>query len=418
MLRSRCTASYPFVASRLAPLIGGVTLLLAACGGSPSASVPPTAAAPTSAATVVPATLAPTPVAATPVPATVTPTPANTSDQALSPQDQVAAVQLQAYLSDLADRKAFSGAVLVARDGVPLVSRGIGLADRTHALPNSPQTRFRLGSLTKQFTALAVVLLHERGLLDLQDPICRYIADCPAAWQPITVHHLLTHTSGIPDLTRFPDFERTKATPSPLPATIARFRDQPLDFPPGSRWDYSNSNYILLGYLVEQLSGQDYAAFLHDNIFAPLGMQDSGYEDANSGLAIGYVDSGDRPADVIDLSIPHAAGALYSTTEDLLRWDQALYTDQLAPAAEIARLFTPYAPIPGENGSAYGYGWMIGEELGHPVASHSGGIEGFSANIRRYPDDRVTIIVLSNQQDINPNALGQALARIMFASEP
>lgn len=391
--------------------------LLAACRAP--AVIPPTLTAPPATPTVA---ATPTAAVATPFPAPPTALPAATpaagAAQTLSPDDQAAAAHIKAYLEDQAARGAFGGAVLVARNGVPLVSQGVGFSDRAHALPNTPQTHFRIASLTKQFTALAVLLLQARGLLDVGDPICQYLPECPSAWAPITIHHLLTHTSGIPELTRFPDFEATKATPSPLPATVARFRDRPLDFAPGSRWDYSNSNYILLGYLIEQLTGQTYAAFVHDNIFAPLGMRDSGYEDISAVLVVGYVDSGDRPADVIDLSIPHAAGALYSSVEDLLRWDQALYTEQLAPAADIARLFTPYAPIPGPEGLAYGYGWVVGEEFGRPVAMHSGGIEGFSANIRRYPDDRVTVIVLSNQQDVNPNATGQEIARLLFAPQP
>ena len=167
----------------------------------------------------------------------------------------------------------FSGAVLLARDGQPIVSRGYGMANIEHGVPNTPQTVFRLGSVTKQFTAMAVVMLQERGKLSVNDPICKYLADCPPAWQPITIKNLLTHTAGIPNYTEFPDFVKTAAVDTTPAELTSRFRDKPLQFALGEKYAYSNSGYYLLGTIIERASGKAYADFLQENIFAPLGMK-------------------------------------------------------------------------------------------------------------------------------------------------
>jgi CubicO group peptidase (beta-lactamase class C family) len=308
--------------------------------------------------------------------------------------------------------------VLVADGDGILLSQGYGLADRDAGLPNTPTTRFRLGSLTKQFTAMAILLLQQQGKLDVRDPMCTYLPNCPATWQPITIHHLLTHTSGIPDLTRFPDFEATKQTPSPPEATIARFADRPLAFRPGTQWDYSNSNYILLGSIIEKASGQPYADFMQQAIFVPLGMRDSGYETSQSGLAVGYSDRSAARADAVDMSIPYAAGALYSTVEDLYRWDQALASGHLVSQDLLDRMFAAHAAIPNSNGASYGYGWEIGQQQGHAYQAHAGGIEGFSSFIIRFPGDQVTVIVLGNQQDVNPRAIASPIAEAIIEGRP
>ncbi len=398
-----------------------VAVVLVACGGRPAAG--PVAAAPTPTASPGPAPAVQPAAAATRVPAPAAP-PAPTSvlpapavEEAPAPQDGLAA-ELDAYVRSLAAAGDFSGAVLVAgRDGVVL-SQGYGLADREEGRPNTPTTRFRLGSLTKQLTAMAVLVLQQQGRLDVGDPICSYLPDCPAAWQPITIHHLLTHTSGIPDLTRFPDFQATKQTPSPPGATIARFAGRPLAFQPGTQWDYSNSNYIVLGAIVERAAGQPYAEFMRQAIFEPLGMRDSGYETGQSGLAVGYANRSGPRAEAIDMSIPYAAGALYSTVEDLYRWDRALAASRLVPAALQDQMFTAHAAIPGPGGAGYGYGWEIGQEAGHPYQAHAGGIEGFSSFIVRYPDDQVTVIVLGNQQDVNPRAIALSIAEAILQGRP
>lgn len=368
----------------------GLLLLLVACGqATPQSVVLPTPA-----------------VAPVPLPAMSTPVVNAPSPPATLPQ-------LDQFLSEQANNQMFSGAVLVAQNGQILLSKGYGLADRTRQLPNTPQTRFRLGSLTKPFTALAILQLQAQGKLDVQDPICRYLTDCPVAWQTITVHHLLTHTAGIPDIERLPEYAQIKTTPSTPAQTITLFQDKPLAFLPGTQWEYSSSGYILLGVILEQAAGKTYETFLQENIFAPLGMNDTGYEHDAATLATGYANA-TTVADPIDMSIPFAAGGLYSTVEDLYRWEQALATDELLPQPLLDLLFTPYAEIPQTDGARYGYGWVISQPMGHRLIGHNGGIDGFVASLNWFVADHVTIIMLSNQQNLNPNAIIQPLVRMIF----
>src|SRR5579884_3801699 len=182
------------------------------------------------------------------------------------------AAQLDTYLTHLAKDGVLSGAVLVAQNGM-LFSKGYSLADKDARIPNTPQTRFRIGSITKQFTAMAILILQQDGKLHVQDRICLYIPNCPQDWQPITIEQLLTHTSGIPDYTNFPDFVATWTQPTTPEQLIARFENMPLEFSPGSVFRYSSSGYILLGYIIERVTGESYATFLQQNIFDPLKMK-------------------------------------------------------------------------------------------------------------------------------------------------
>jgi len=351
------------------------------------------------------------------------------------------ASKIDKTLNFLTERESFTGAVLVARNGEILLSQGYGLADRDKNFPNTPQTKYRLGSITKQFTATAILMLQAQNKLKVQDPICRYLPECPALWQGITIHHLLTHTSGIPDFTDFPNYETTKAAPSSPLQTIARFKDRPLDFQPGKQWSYSNSGYILLGTIIEQASGQSYQAFLQGHIFEPLQMEHTGYDHNDDSLAIGYTGFYGHweKADTIDMTIPYAAGALYSSVEDLYRWDQVLYTEQLMSQELLHLMFTPQARIP-DTGLSYGYGWVVGEMNNHLVVGHDGGIkdfatelrrytsnsgngsqgnniEGFASEIRRYTDDKVTIIILSNRDTTNVGTVSDQIAKAVLGEQ-
>src|SRR5246500_1811243 len=186
----------------------------------------------------------------------------------------------------------FMGTVLVARGNQVIHSKGYGSANLEWDIPNSPSTKFRLGSITKQFTAASILLLEERGKLSVNDPVKKYLPDAPAAWDGITIFHLLTHTSGIPNFTSFPDYPKFEPFATTGAELVARFRDKPLDFQPGEKWSYSNSGYVLLTYLIEKTSDESYEKFIQDNIFIPLGMNDSGY-DSNTRVianrASGYV---------------------------------------------------------------------------------------------------------------------------------
>ena len=250
---------------------------------------------------------------------------------------------VQSYVTS----KQFMGSVLVARDEKVLLSKGYGSANLEWDIPNSPTTKFRLGSVTKQFTAACILLLEERHKLKIGDPVKKYIPDAPAAWEKITIFNLLTHTSGIPNFTSFPDYSSTEAIHTTPEKLVARFRDKPLDFQPSEKWSYSNSGYVLLGYLIEKISGQSYADFVQQNIVQPLGMKDSGY-DSNSAVlahrASGYSPSPHGPvnAGYIDMTIPLSAGGLYSTTEDLLRWEQGLFGGKLLTPTSLEKMTTPF----------------------------------------------------------------------------
>jgi CubicO group peptidase (beta-lactamase class C family) len=319
------------------------------------------------------------------------------------------------YVNGLVKANQFSGSILVARDGKVLVSKGYGMANLEDETPNTPQTRFRLGSITKQFTATAIMMLEERGKLSVQDSICKYVTDCPQAWQQVTIRHLLSHTSGVPNFTSFPDYAKTMTQPATVDSLIARFKDKPLDFQPGERWSYSNSGYILLGHVIEKLSGKSYEAFLQENIFDPLKMTSTGYDSPARVIkhrAAGYITRGNVliNAPYLDMTIPHAAGALYSTVEDLYLWDQALYTEKLISKKSFDAMFTPVK-------NDYGYGWGIGKQYGLTRIAHGGGINGFVTYISRYPEAKAVVIVLSNFAQANTQGIATALAKMALADK-
>jgi CubicO group peptidase (beta-lactamase class C family) len=313
----------------------------------------------------------------------------------------------------------FSGAVLVARDGHILLEKGYGFANVEWAIPNSPTTKYRIASLTKQFTATVVMQLRNRGQLNLQDSICKYLQPCAKAWQPVTLHHLLSHTSGIPGYGPAPD-PKIRAMPPWTAEQLAQtFRDKPLEFPPGTQSKYSDWGYSLLGLVIEKVTGKSYEAVLREQIFVPLGMHDSGYDHTEITLknrAAGYrLEAGQlQNAAYIDMAGPYAAGGLYSTVEDLYKWDQALYTDSILPQASRGLMWT-------EVLAHYGYGWIVVPPLpesksppwavpGHFQIVAPGSINGFSAEILRFPNDRTTVIVLANLQDAH--TVGSALGAI------
>lgn len=318
------------------------------------------------------------------------------------------------YMNAAVSVDGFSGSILVARDGQPIVSRGYGMASIELGVSNTPQTIYRLGSVTKQFTGMAITMLQERGKLSVSDAICKYFPDCPAAWQPITIKNLLTHTSGIPNYTDFPDFAKTTVLPMTTAEMVAQIKSKPLEFVPGEKYAYTNSGYYLLGVIIERASGKLYADFLQENIFKPLGMKQTGYDSTTriiKNRAAGYVKQDGElvNAAYMDMTIPYAAGAMYSTTEDLLVWDQALYGEKLVSRKSLDEIFTPFK-------DGYGYGWTIGKRFDHQVAAHGGGIYGFATYIARFPADHVTVIVLSNVQSGPSGKIANDLAAIVFGA--
>ncbi len=328
---------------------------------------------------------------------------------AQTPEARVEQV-IQSYVAD----NTFMGTVLIAKGGNIILDKGYGYANLEWQVPNTPETKFRLGSVTKQFTAASILLLEERGKLKTGDLVKKYIPDAPAAWDKVTIFHLLTHTSGILSFTGLPEYpslEKNPATPEDL---IGHFKDKPLEFEPGSKFKYSNSGYLLLGYLIDKVSGQKYPQFVKENIFTPLGMRDSGY-DSNAAViphrASGYTkqpgNNEIQNTGYIDMTIPYSAGALYSTTHDLLKWEQALYGGKLLKPESLRKMTTPYK-------DSYAFGLFISEAQGHKKYDHGGGIEGFNTELAYYPDDHLAIIALANLNGTAPNEIAVKAATLEF----
>lgn len=319
--------------------------------------------------------------------------------------------QAKAIVDGYAKKDQFSGVVLVARDGKPILSQGFGLANREWNIAARPDTVFRLGSLTKQFTAASIMQLAEAGKLSIDDPIGKYYAAAPAAWSKITLKHLLSHRSGIPSYTGLPDFFQTQSMTDRTPEQIIELtRDMPLEFEPGTKFSYDNTGYIILGHVIEKVSGETYAAYVRKHIFEPLGMMHTGYDDTRSVLpnrAAGY-EVGDgvwTHAPYLAMTLPYAAGSLYSTTGDLLIWEEAFFADKVVSKASREAMTTDY-------GSNYGFGLgprMLGT---HRSIGHNGGINGFSTDMTRYPDDGLTVIVLSNLTSGGSSRIATELARL------
>jgi len=325
-----------------------------------------------------------------------------------------------AYIRSEVASHFFRGAVLVGMGGKIVFENAYGVGDEEWGANNTVHTKFRIGSLSKQFTASCILILQERGRLNVHDPISRYLPDLPTRWQAINIHQLLTHTSGIPNYTSSPEFGRMKRTGATPRQMIELVADKPLDFAPGMNWSYSNTGYILLGMIIERTSGLSYNEFLKKNILDPLGMINSGYDRATDIIkerASGYqvVDGRLENADFIDMSVPYAAGDIYSTVEDLYRWNEALAEDgKLLSAESRKQMFTEYTEAAHE-GQHYGYGVVISRlKFGRLLYYHGGGVEGFSSSIQRYPQDRVCIVVLSNFDSYKPWELGDHIASDLF----
>lgn len=306
----------------------------------------------------------------------------------------------------------FMGSVLVGKAGEVVFEKSHGSANLEWDIANSATTKFRIGSVTKQFTAAAILLLEERGRLSTDDLLSKHVAGTPAAWEKITLFHLLTHTSGITNFTAQPEYRTWKLSAATAEKAIERIRDLPLDFQPGERHRYSNSGYLVLGHVIERVSGQSYAAFVEQNIFQPLGMKDSDYDSHSAVIprrATGYAPGpkGPTTAEYIDMTIPHAAGALYSTTRDLLRWNEGVFGGKLLSAASLEKMITPHR----DN---YALGVSVNTVKGRKVIAHGGGIEGFNSHLMYYPEEKVTVAVLANLNGRVASQLAPQLGAVMF----
>lgn len=327
--------------------------------------------------------------------------------------------KLDEYMTVLTEQEKFSGSVLIAKDKEILLSKGYGMANYELDVPNSPLSKFRLASVSKQFTAMAIMLLKEQGLLNVDDRLSKYIPDYPNG-DSITVHHLLTHSSGIVDIADLKNFKEELVKKHSILETIDLFKHQALEFTPGEKYKYSNSGYILLSYLIEKVSNQTFEEFLIANIFTPLNMLNSGYDDnyliiKNRTSGYEFKDNKLHNSDYINISFPSGAGALYSSVEDLYLWDQALHGGSIFSKEIISTIFSPYIQMDSQR--SYGYGWLIRKINDRTIVEHNGGVEGFSTNILRYTKDKVSIIMLGNIEGIDVNRISKNLAAIVF-SEP
>jgi CubicO group peptidase (beta-lactamase class C family) len=338
---------------------------------------------------------------------------------AASPQPFDAGKVLSAMLAEISSDDAPGVAVLVVRDGKVLASGGFGMADLSNDVPITTKTKFRIGSITKQFTAAAILKLQEEGRLSVSDKLSKFIPDYPRS-DEVTIHHLLTHTSGIKSFTSKPDFMSTVTASATSQQMIDSFKNDPFDFDPGSKMAYNNSGYFLLGAIIEKVSGQSFNDYLRDTFFEPLDMHDTGVHTSTAVLkheATGYSYAGGTitKAENWDMSRAGAAGNLYSTVEDLMRWNEGVFGGKVLSDESLQAAFTPIKLDSGEEPlMPYGYGWIMGEYRGLKTISHGGGLNGWLSYLTRYVDQNTTFVVLHNAMPpvpgLSPNEVAELAA--------
>ncbi len=339
-----------------------------------------------------------------------------------SPTDKAAA--LDALLTRLSRDHTFSGSVLVALHGRVILGKGYGFADVAHSVQNTINTEFRIGSVSKQFTAMSILQLQEARKLSIHDHLCHYIANCPTAWKPLTLQQLLTHTSGIYDYVNSGTLGPLLSRPTTPDSFIGLLKSHPLDFAPGAHYEYSNSNFFLLAYIVEQVAREPYTAYLQQHIFNPLLLQHTGSDKNHPDPrqhALGY-STWAAPAPYVDMSWFFGAGTLYSTVTDLWHWDQALANDALISKASTADMFAAHATICTAGGGsclgfdqiAYGYGWSNGTIGGHVVVWHNGEVPGYKAMNAFLPREGITVVVLSNVESSGADDIGVQLVKMVL----
>lgn len=342
--------------------------------------------------------------------------------------------EINQYMTAVANRQHFMGSILVARGDHVILAKGYGKANLKKDLPNTPNTKFHIGSVTKQFTTMAILMLQNEGKLNVQDHICKYVPKCPGDWQPITIYELLTHTSGIPDYLNSVSpnkaMKRMKGSYTPT-QIVGFFKNDSLDFKSGKKFSYSNSGYVVLGYIIEQVSGKSYGQFLQQHIFGPLGMKDSGYGNIDStakNRANGYIYISQdkyKSAPSVNFASYIGDGGIYSTVRDLYTWDRALAADKLIPASLQKKMFTKQVQVKGKmakvfggGGAAYyGFGWFIIKEFGHKKYGHSGDVPGFTSVNSWFPKQHVYVIVLGNTGSPQEIKIAKDLAAIVFGKK-
>jgi CubicO group peptidase (beta-lactamase class C family) len=313
---------------------------------------------------------------------------------------------------------------IVVADGNPVLRKGYGLANTETGAKVTPDMIFRIGSVTKQFTAVAVLQLVQQGKVKLDDPITKYVSDFETRGKTITIEHLLTHTSGIPSYTAIPNFEEIRVRKMSPRQIVALVDAQPLEFEPGSQFKYSNTGYVLLGMVIEKASGMSYADYMLEHVFKPAGMKDTRYgrnDFPTDRHARGYEasQSGFKDAPPLDMSQPFSAGAIESTVDDLWSWTRSLSEGRVVDPRLLERAWTPYT-LPGGK-SDYGYGWFVTPDRDAPHErwiSHGGGINGFKSSALWLPERKVFVAVLSNALGgPDPGRLARQLAQEALGRE-
>ena len=328
---------------------------------------------------------------------------------------------VDAYVHAEMQREHIPGlSLLVSRDGKPVRAQGYGLANVELQVPVKPETIFQSGSVGKQFTATAVMMLVEEGRIKLDDPVTNYLKDAPAAWQQVTIRELLSHTAGFTDYPKKFDF-RKDYTETQLLKIVEGI---PLAYPPGTKWDYANLGYLTLGIVIHEVTGKFYSDFLQERIFQPLGMtttriiseadivpnRSAGYR-----LVKGELKNQEWVSPTLNTT---ADGALYFSILDLAKWDAALYTEKLLKRSSLDEMWTVTKLKNGQpNPDHYGFGWEIETKDGHRVIGHNGSWQGFETHISRYVDDKLTVVVLANLESAEPGKIADHVAK-MYLKAP
>ena len=319
---------------------------------------------------------------------------------------------VDAYIQSHMSKRHIPGmSVAIVRDGKVARAKGYGLANVELSVPANDETVYQLASVTKTFTATAVMMLVEDGKLALDDKITSLLPDLPAAWKDVAVRHLLNHTSGIKSYTSVRDFMKTARKDYTHREIINLVAKEPLEFRPGEKWVYNNTGYFLLGMLIEKQTGKKYGEFLDEKIFKPLGMNHTRVNDLHAiipGRAMGYTWDGKslRNGEYVSPTQPFSAGAYVSTVNDLAKWDAALRTESLLKRSTLDQMWTPTKLTKGGHAD-YGFGWELSKVNGHRLCSHGGGIPGFATYLARFVDDNLTVVVLTNSDTGSSAAIAQ-----------
>ena len=326
------------------------------------------------------------------------------------------ASQLDALLSEKYPADGPGISALVAKDGEVIYKNAFGLANMELGVDMNTENVFEIGSITKQFTAVAILMLQEEGKLTVNDPISKYFPDYPEAGKNVTIHQLLNHTSGIKSYTGMRSFQSQARNDLDPLALIDVFKNEPMDFAPGEQWLYNNSGYIILGAIIEQLTDMSYEDFIEGKIFKPLGMNNSYYGSKTQIIpnrAWGYspTETGWQNAEYLSMTLPYAAGSLMSTTEDMLKWQEALNDEKLLPKAALAKAFQNTTLNDGSP-TYYGYGWQVNEVNGSPSIEHGGGIFGYTTMGVYLPEEDIYVIALTNNNGNSPTDLAVQMASL------